>query len=221
MLRDAALVWIRSHLPDPRFQRDFENHLDDADARGLTCFLVIGPGLTTDGEPYLMHCFCGELFIFQLTHDQARNLKVQDNHVHWGTGLVKDRMQSVAEPAVALSGFEIEQAESLRSDTPLIAHVLYETTEGWLAPSVLRLDYDVPGMGSGVSWHYLDGHMPRKGRIKCFFNPFRQVIGKSPASGTIAVFLRLCTLPDPLNTENRLPISNICAALVTVLPATA
>ena len=77
MLRDAAIAWIRSHVPDPRIQADFVRHFDGSSQQGRNCYLAIGPRLTTDGKPRLVHCFCDNLFIFELTPAQARGYQLR------------------------------------------------------------------------------------------------------------------------------------------------
>jgi hypothetical protein len=66
----------------------------------------------------------------------------------------------------------------------------------------------MPGAGSVTSWHYIDGLIDLRGRIRCVFSPIELVLSGKNSSGPLALFVRLFTLPDSKNTENRKPISN-------------
>jgi hypothetical protein len=215
MLRDTAIAWIHANLPHPVFQRDFEKHFDEATAVGLNFYLMIGRGLTTDGKLRLLHFFGGELFIFELTQQQAMGFHLKPGEVMWGTGRSKDCSESIEEPPVTLRDLEIEGSDSLHRESPIIAHVSYDLGSN-RDPCVFRLDYDVPGAGSVIAWHYIDGLLELKGRIRCAFSPMELVLSGKNISGPVALFMRLFTLPDSKNTDDRKPISNTAGALVTV-----
>ncbi len=81
---------------------------------------------------------------------------------------------------------------------------------------MFRLDYDIPGAGSVTAWHYIDGLLELKGRIRCVFSPLELILSGKNISGPITLFMRLFTLPNFKNTDDRKPISNTAGALVTV-----
>ena len=217
MLRDAAIAWIRSHVPDPRIQADFVRHFDGSSQQGRNCYLAIGPRLTTDGKPRLVHCFCDNLFIFELTPAQARGYQLRPDGVMWGTSIGADRVQNVEPPPVTISEQEIEKSESLPPDHPVIAHISYDTNGVHLGRTVFRLDYEVPGLGRSLTgWSYVDVPLAVRGRAQCRFLPLKKANSAAPPAEPVAMFLRLCALPDPMSKENRQPISNICGTVVTV-----
>jgi hypothetical protein len=63
MLRDAALVWVKSHISLPPLQQEFMDHFDEA-ARTSTPFsLLFGRELNRNRKPYLVHWFAREFFV--------------------------------------------------------------------------------------------------------------------------------------------------------------
>lgn len=79
ILQELATAWMRANCPNADVQRDVLRQLDDAIGRSVGCSFVIGRNLTKSGAPYLVHCFCGELFAFQLTAQQAAGLNLGDS----------------------------------------------------------------------------------------------------------------------------------------------
>jgi len=218
MLSDSALSWIRSHCPDPRFLQDFSRHFDKAAEQKLNCFLVIGPKVTKDGKPRMMHCFCGNLFIFELTLDQIRTLNVVNGKVLWGMSKRSGQPEAIEQPTVTISDLEIEKADSLPSDEPIVAHISYDTNGVRIGPCVFRLDYEIGGGSvSCLGWCYVDAPLGLNGRVSCRFLPVKKPDAPPPFQEPLAMFLRLCKLPDPMTVEHRDPISNICGTVVSVM----
>jgi hypothetical protein len=216
MLRDAALAWMRSSVIDPRLVQDFERHFDHATQQGINCFLALGPGLTKDAKPRLLHCFCGELFIFELTLSQSRRYKLTPGQVMWGTCRGTTEIAPLEESAVTVSDLHIDMADDLPLDHPIIAEMTFETNGMPIGPCVVRLDYEVPGLRNTVCWHYFEHGIGTGGRIRCQYLPVKKPgVATMQNPGPLALFFRLCSLPDPKVVENRQPISNIVGGLVS------
>jgi hypothetical protein len=211
MLRDVALGWIRSNIRDERFHWDFARRYDQAVRQGANCYLALGPGVTDTGKPQLMHCFCDELFIFEITPAQARAYNLGAGQVMWGTSR-RDK-QDAAEPIATISDLAIQGANNLPPDHPIVADLTVDTNGMDVGPCVVRLDYEIPGLRNCVCWHYVD-HLPARGRLRCQYLPVQKPGVPLPAMGPLALFFRLCRLPDPKRTDNRQPISNTVADLV-------
>ncbi len=71
-------------------------------------------------------------------------------------------------------------------------------------PCVFRLDYDMPGAGSVTSWHYIDGLIDLRGRIRCVFSPIELVLSGKNSSGPLALFVRLFTVSYHFKCHQRL-----------------
>jgi len=218
MLRDAASNWVRSHLSGSRFHATVERQLEEATALGYNYYLVMGTDSTRDGKPYLMHCYCGELFVFELTFKQARRFKIPRGQFLWGTGALAGRLESPETPAVAITGLAIERADGLPRGSPISADVSYEADGGWPDSCAFRLDYDVAGVGSVASFHYPRPPAERRGCIRCSFPPLHENVGKEPITSSIALFLRLYR-EQPNAPVAVQPMSNIRGALISLCDA--
>jgi hypothetical protein len=53
--------------------------LKDVLQRRVDSWFAVGQALTRERVPYMIHCFAGELFIFQLTKAQAAGLMLAPN----------------------------------------------------------------------------------------------------------------------------------------------
>lgn len=215
MLRDAALVWIRSNVPDQKVHAYFKQHFDEAAKNERNFYFAFGPQLTHNAKPYLMHCFCGELFVFEMTSAQAEAYKLSPGRVMLGMTKATSHVQCDWEPFVTVSDLEIERADNLSVNDPIVASFSYQTAE-ILRPCCVRLDYEVPGLRSTAAWHYLEQHLPQHARIRCEFGPVKKPGMEVKLSAPLAMFFRICTLPDSKNIDNRVPISNIIAGLVSM-----
>lgn len=74
MLKDAAINWVRANCRDPKLGADFSRKLNNVLQRRVACWFAIGQSLTGERQPYMIHCFADELFIFQLSNAQAKGL---------------------------------------------------------------------------------------------------------------------------------------------------
>jgi hypothetical protein len=212
MLRDTAIAWMNARLPHQAIRRDFERHFDAAAAAGRNFYMVIGRHLTVDGKAHLLHFFAGELFIFELTEDQARGFPLKAGQVLWGTGGLKDRTMPAEEPVAVLSNLAI----GLRLGRPIMAEFSYSLIAQRAGQCALRLDYDIPGAGSVTSWNYPNGLIGPKGRIRCWFAPMELAFSGKTIFAPVAMFVRLCALSDRKTIIGREPISNTVGALVTI-----
>jgi hypothetical protein len=220
MLREMAISWVRTNVLPPKFHRDFERRFDERVASDKTVYLAVGAGLVKDGKPRLIHCFWGEFFVFEIPPRQAWLINLAPHQVLWGSGLHPDCRAPLAEPVIELRDLEIEQADHLNPDIPLIIHVTTVSSAPPPGRCSFRLDYDLPGRRSATCWQHYDWTSGRSGRLKLEFSPVRKGAVKNCVYGPIAMFLRLCTWPDPTVFNNRDPISNIATdlALLAVEP---
>jgi hypothetical protein len=215
LLRDAAQSWVRTHVRDPKFHIEFLNHFDRSADQGRQSFVAVSAGLTTDQQPWLIHCFCNNLFLFQLSPSQAQSYDLGPNEAMWGnTGGVIPPQPPEPLP-VAIGPVTVELADDLPVDHPLVAGIEFDTNGHEVGPCVVRFDYEVPGQRNCVAWFYIDFLRSGRGRINSQFLALRKPQADLKPSGPIALFFRLCTLPDPKVVENRTPISNIVSVLVT------
>ena len=118
ILRELAAGWVRANCPRSDVQADFLQYLDGAIQSRVNCSFMIGQKLINSGKPFLIWCFCGEFFAFELAPQQAARLQVADSLLICARGVREyDQRPSVA-PIVSLEQVEVNQAAGAR---PIIA----------------------------------------------------------------------------------------------------
>ena len=71
IVRELAAAWLQANCPRRDMQENFLQHLDQSLQGRLNCSFIIGRDLTVAGKPFLVECFGGEFFAFELTPAQA------------------------------------------------------------------------------------------------------------------------------------------------------
>jgi len=140
ILRDLAAAWVRANCLGSDVQDDFLERLDDALRRGVGCSFVIGRKLMKDGKPHLVHCFCGELFAFQLTPRQASRLKVKDAMLVSASGLTEHDHEPHPDPPVRLEQVDVDSANALDRSKPITGTLTYRSDQMWVMPVAIVLD---------------------------------------------------------------------------------
>jgi hypothetical protein len=197
---------------------DFVRHFDGAATTGVNYHVIVGGALTTDGKPYRIDCFAGELFVFELSGAQLSAVGVAANSAKMHSGKFLDRLALVEKPLVTLSRLEVEDEANLAADKPVVANVLYKLCGEPRAPIMARLDYDLPSGRSVRCFHSLNSPRAGQGRLQCSFSKLGHEFSNKPAPFPVAVFLRLFGPPEPPQGNAVIPISNACATLISVSP---
>lgn len=217
MLIDAAMGWVKGNCPDPKLRADLKRKMKDAMQRRVDCWFGIGPVLTRERLPYLIHCYAGELFIFQLMPEQAAAILPRPNAL--GSSLDQRAPGSnrrAEQMLVSLSDLEVDRPVLTPHD-PVTGSVQYEVLGELPAEYCLRLDYQL-GLPDAVSWFCPEQILSGSGRIRFIFNRLADSVWPSVRcyQGPAALFLRVFTRPAKDETAERRPISNTCGALVQV-----
>ena len=219
MLIDAAVAWTEANCRDVQLRADLKRKLKDAMQRQSDCWFGLGPVLTKEHAPYLIHCFAGELFIFQLTDRQAAVILPAPNAL---ASSIDQRPpgsnRCAGEVLVSLAELELDRP-FLTSGEPVKGSVHYEVQGELPAEYCLRLDYQL-GLADAVSWNRSEQILAGSGRIRFSFNRLADSIWPSVRDhrGPIALFLRVCTWPTLDESSPRRPISNTCGTLVDCIP---
>jgi hypothetical protein len=218
MLKDAAIHWVRANCTDPKLRADFSRKLKDVLQRRLNCWFAVGSALTRTGAPYMIHCFAGELFIFQLSSEQAVGLKLAPNALAESSDLCPAGFSRRSEHlAVSLSKFELD-APVLTATDPICGVVEYEVEGEPPTAYCLRMDGLLGLCGDDVAWTMPRQTLSRSGQIRFSFSSLGEsvwpmvLLQRAP----VAVFLRLYADPVPGDVNQRRAISNTCGALLDV-----
>jgi hypothetical protein len=165
ILRELAAGWMRANCPRSDVQEDFLQYLDGAIQSRVTCSFMIGRKLINSGKPFLVWCFCGEFFAFELTPRQAARLQVADSLLVCAKGVREyDRRPSVA-PTVCLEHVEVNQAAALDRSSPIAGTLRYRTDQFILDPLAIQVIFEPPGRASCTHFHHLFNLPPPEGTL--------------------------------------------------------
>jgi hypothetical protein len=215
MLRDAAINWVRTHCPNPRFQADFLRHLGEVIGLGVNCAFTVGSGLTTGSKPYLLHWFAGELFIFQLTDRQARKLGIAPKVFRFARSHESVRDGPPTSAVVALEHLEVIDCNSMDWNKPINLTCQYRLAGMPSAAYAFRLDFPHAiqgGQGSFSLFTYPPDRLGESGTIDLSFTP-PQFKDGTLVNPVLPAFLR-CTTVESRSSSAGVPISNAVATML-------
>lgn len=207
IIRDLAAAWVRANCPGRDVRDDFLERVDDSLRCGVGCSFLLGRKLTTDGKPYLVHCFCGELFAFQLTPRQAARFKVNDAELISARGLTQHDHEPHPEPPVQLEQIEIDSATALDKSKPIRGTLKYRADQWWVMPVAIQAACEPAGLASIAMYHHLS-QLPR-GEVTIRFQlpPIGKLQNREgqPFSGVLPIFFQLCIVGEPEKTFPTVP----------------
>lgn len=216
MLKDAAKNWVQTNCFDPKLRHDLSRQLADVLQRRVDCWFGVGEALTRSKAPFMIHCYAGELFFFQLTKAQAAGLRMAPNAM-MGHSVPFPPTSCRANPViVSISKLELDKPIVAANDAisgTFEYEIDGEPPTSWCA----RLNC-LMGLGEDeTSWCSPIHALGRSGQIRFSFESGRQVwpLGLMHG-GPLPVFLRVYSDPCPGDESQRQPISNTCGALLDI-----
>ena len=221
MLKDAAINWVRSNCTDPKLQVDLSRKLKDVLQRKVDCWFAVGQALTRERVPYMIHCFAGQLFIFQLSNAQAAGLMLAPDAMAACTDPRPAAASVRATPQLmSLSKFELDKP-SLTPNDRITGSVDYEIEGEIPAVYCLRLDCSLGLSGDETSWTSPEQVLSRAGQFRFSFDALRESAWPFVLHhrGPLALFLRVYSHATSDDIALRRPISDTCGTLVDVGPA--
>lgn len=212
MSRELTIAWANRNCPDPRVVKDVALRLDEAAAAGGHLLLVVGKRLTRSRTPYLVISHRREMFAFELTSKQAKNLESRPDALGAFVRRRLDEVEATApeDPAVMLTNLVIDGADKLDPAAPVTGHLEYQSSSPRPAGVAVRLMYDVSGRATVSHFDHPLGYLPASGTLRFRFSPLKAADRDLPR--TLPVFVSLC-LPA-VGTAPHVPISNTCAGLI-------
>jgi len=152
MSRELTIAWAKRNCPDPRVLKDVKGRLDEAAASGFL-MLVFGKRLTKTRSPYMVVSHYSEMFAFELTSRQVKNMGVPADVL--GAVIRKRPREDAAtadDPVIALTNMVIDNADRQVATAPVTGHVDYQSSLPLIEGVSIRMSFDLPG-GATVS-HY-------------------------------------------------------------------
>lgn len=202
ILRELATAWVDANCPSTDVKRDFLRQLDDAIGRSFGCSFVIGRNLTKSGEPYLVHCFCGELFVFQLTSRQAAGLNLGDSQLISTRGLNAHNHDPRPGSLLTLGQVAIDGADALERSQPLRGTLKYRTDQRWALPLAIVAVCEPPGRTNVVLYHHLEQLAQGDGEVRFQLPSMNELRNRdgAPFTGVLPLFFQICIVGEPEKT---------------------
>jgi hypothetical protein len=213
----AAATWVKSNCTNPKLVRDVLRSLFDAKAAGVNCWFLIGGGLIRSGAASLVHCFAGELFVFQLTDAQAALRGVERQGVLTG----RDRAPSMGTQAPVSAAISLDRLElltpTITRTTPLVGRLHYEVLANRSGPWCVRLDYQMREQYRHA-FDYPQRPLWGKGMLDLSFLPIAPEPGvATDFKGPLALFVRVFDMTPAREHDSWRAISNTVATLAEVV----
>ncbi|MFO0915218.1 MAG: hypothetical protein U0795_19810 [Pirellulales bacterium] len=232
-LREVTMNWVCANCTIQDVHRDVEVVLGRALQQGLSCSFTLGAGLIKSRKPYLIYCYNGEFYAFQLTPRQVARLGLRHDQMASGTGCRGGLSQPVVDPIVNIAGVEVNNAWALNRNLPITGTLQYQTQRPILEPIAIRGECEPPARGSIHLYHYLFSLIQLDGAIHFSLPPMGDLADHQGQAfaGVLPLFFQVWTapeLPPPLPPEPKgfglkqdweAPASAVPFAALPALPA--
>jgi hypothetical protein len=199
ILRELATAWVRANCPNADLQRDVLQWLDEAIGQGVGCSFMIGRNLTKSGTPYLVHCFCGELFAFPLTLQQASGLNLGDSKLVSARGLTAHAHEPRPSALVTLEQVAIDGAEALDRSQPIKGTLKYRTNQLWSLPLALVAVCEPPGRMNVLLYYHLNHLAQGEGEMRFQLPVMDKLRNREggPFTGVLPLFFQINIVGEP------------------------
>jgi hypothetical protein len=203
----------------PGVRRDLLRHFREAAETGHNSFFQVGGGLTFDGRPCLIHSFEGELYIFQLGQARARRLGIQDMTLNCvQTSPMRCR---AIRPLVTLGAVHFSPIPG-RGGIAVTVDVIDVERPGETDDAlVYAVQMEAHREGPRVTGWAYPAAQPQKNETLSFELESAALKAEEyPVSGPVAVFVSLCTRPQPMDPfagrdeVNPVQLSNLVGGIV-------
>lgn len=165
-LREIVAAWARANCPREDVQASLLGSLDHSMPKQRMCTFTIGKLLTRSGKPFMVSCFGGELFAFELTDDQVKRLEVEDAMLVHSEALHAQSHRSAANPVITIEQVVVDAAQEVDRAKPITGTLRYRSKQILSRPLVVRVALERPGRGSVTLFHYLYDLYPAQGEIR-------------------------------------------------------
>jgi hypothetical protein len=202
-------------------RRDFVREITQANESNIDLSLAIGWKLTKSRKPYLVYLFAKHFFVFALTGQQAKNLKVDPG----GMRGVKLTLSIPTPPATnfpcVINQLEIDNCRKLDGSARITGRLRYELTRPFIEPVAIVLEFSLKA--ATIKRHYTYPPHPFlsiSGVLELGFSPIRGADDTATSTwyGATVAFCRFTTIPNPQKPAELQPLSNPYGVLLDVLP---
>ena len=195
ILHEMATAWAQANCVSVDVQNDLLRQLDRAVQRNVSCSFTIGDSLTKSRKPYLISCFSGEFFVFELTRSQVARLGMKDNELDCSPSARRETHGMFAEPHVWLQEVNVDRAAALNGEVPITGSLSYRAEQSILQPLEIRVVCEPLGRDSVTLLHRLSQLAPREGTVKFTLRKIADLLarGGKAYTGVVPLFFQIWT----------------------------
>ncbi|HUY33423.1 MAG TPA: hypothetical protein VMV69_11800 [Pirellulales bacterium] len=216
-LRQIAANWVRTNCAQGALQRSFLKEFDGAQRQQANCSIALGKGMTKSGKACLVHFHGGQMFAFELTPQQVKNLRVAANEMVFRQALTANDGEPPERAFVEIDHFVIEERRRFFLNAPITGRHSYTVRQPFAGPMALNLQVEIPDHGAMSGWQPFPADLPPHGTLEFAFLPLRPS-ARPTWHGTTAAFLQIRVAPGEGERDQRgVALSNACCTLLDVL----
>jgi hypothetical protein len=203
ILREMATLWVRANIPYADVQAIFVQHLENSIRRQVTCSFTIGHKLTKSNRPFLVYGFRGELFVFELSPEQAHRLGIKETEIRCADSIRPATWNQAIEPMVRLDNIRVEGSTSLDRESRITGSLSYRSERSFLEPLALRVVCDPPGRGCTTFYHHLSLLKQPEGDMKFATDKLGDLTNKQGEKfvGIVPLFFQIWTAAELQNPQ--------------------
>lgn len=197
ILREMAALWAGANIPRADVQATFIQRLEQAIQRRVTCSFTIGRKLTKSDRPFLVYGFRCELFVFELSPEQAIRLGLREDGMRCGDS-VRPADWNAIEPSVRLENIKVESATELSRDARITGSLSYRSEQFFSEPLALHVVCDPLGRGCRTLYHHLSLLMQPAGDLKFAVDKLGDLADKQGEKfvGIVPLFFQIWTAAE-------------------------
>ena len=181
---------------------------------------VVSEELTKPRKPYLVYVFARHFFVFALTSQQAKNLRVHPGGMSCTKlGLTLPTPPDAEFPFV-VNQLEIDNCRRLDGSAPVTGRLHYEAARVVAEPVGITLEFNLDEGVIRRLYTYPQLPLSKSGVIELKFAPIRGTDDAATRdwNGTTGAFCRFTSIPNPQATPPAQPLSNPYGVLLDVVP---
>jgi hypothetical protein len=213
-------AWVKTNCATGAAQQVVLEAARRAELQQRDYHVAIGERLTKSGHAYLVQTYGGNLFVFALTEEQLRHYGISGMQTRFFDDHQRPAM--AADPTLIVDGFEVEGAGSCSWFEPIRGSCRYQSDAQLPENLCVRLELILrlaaaPHETGRIGLFGYPSLPPGRAAIEFQFSPVARTETPSgfQTPQTAALFLSVCTSPDPRQRREAQPISDTLGALVT------
>lgn len=170
--------------------------VDKALERGVGAWLLVGKHLTRSGKAFLIQCFCGEFFVYQLTPRQAAVMGAEPDILSSGYGVTPHHHEPRGETTVRLGEVRIELADQLMLQQSIRGRLNYSSDWTYPIPLALQVSCETVSRTSKLLYHHLGKLVAGDGVLEFSLPPIGDLDDRQGRSfrGLLPLYLQLCVV---------------------------